>query len=326
MKILKTIHDRLGPRGRTLLLSVATAVLVWYGLQVMTGFGTRITDIPVTVQPPPGWLVLDASTRTVDLDFLGTREDLRLLNRDLVKVTVDLRDHTDTAPFVHTFADTDINAPGMPIMKRASPGQITVRVDRQATKQVPVRLDTQNMLPAGYEQKAPVITPATVQLTGPEKLLATIGTVSTQPIDLDGRIRTFTRRGVRLVPPAGDGSAHIRMEPAAVTLEVPIVERSATVRFEDIPIGLLCPPGQALAASVVPDTAAVTVKGPPELVNSLLASDIRLFADATGVAGGSSAMRAVHADLPDRISLLQSEPAQVRIQLSFGELRAEGEQ
>ena len=326
MKILKTIHDRLGPRGRTLLLSVATAVLVWYGLQVMTGFGTRITEIPVTVQPPPGWLVLDASTRTVDLDFLGTREDLRLLNRDLVKVTVDLRDHTDTAPFVHTFADTDINAPGMPIMKRASPGQITVRVDRQATKQVPVRLDTQNMLPAGYEQKAPVITPATVQLTGPEKLLATIGTDSTQPIDLDGRIRTFTRRGVRLVPPAGDGSAHIRMEPSAVTLEVPIVERSATVRFEDIPIGLLCPPGQALAASVVPDTAAVTVKGPPELVNSLLASDIRLFADATGVAGGSSAMRAVHADLPDRISLLQSEPAQVRIQLSFGELRAEGEQ
>lgn len=323
MKILKNISDKLGVRGRLLLMSIATAVLVWYGLQVMTGFGTRVTDIPVTVQPPPGWIVLDTSTRTVDLDFLGTREDLRLLNRDLVKVTVDLRSHTDTAPCVHRFEDADINAPGMPVMKRASPGQITVRMDRQATKQVPVRLDTQNMLPAGYEQKAPVITPATVQITGPEKLLETIGDVSTQPIDLDGRIRTFTRRNVRLAPPAGEGAVHVRMEPAAVTLEVPIVERSASVRFEDVPIGLLCPPGQALAASVAPDTAAVTVKGPPELVNTLLATDIRLFADATGAAPGSSAVRAVHADLPDRISLVQTDPPQVRIQIEFGELRAE---
>lgn len=323
MKILKKLSDRLGARGRTLLLSLAVAVLVWYGIRVLTGFSTLVTGVPVEIQAPPGWIVLEPGRVAVDIAFMGTREDQRLLNRDQVKVSVDLRTHTDTAPCVHRFAAADINAPGSPVMERTSPEQIVVRMDRQATKQVPVHLYTQNMLPAGYEQKAPLITPATIQLTGPESVLSRIDSISTQPVDLDGRIRTFTRRGLRLEAPSGDGAAYVRMDPPTVTIELPIVERSSTVAFNDVPIAMLCPPGQALQATVVPDTASVTLKGPPELADALTASDVRLFVDATGADGTVPVLRPVHADLPDRISLVHTDPPQARVHLSFGDLRAE---
>ncbi len=320
MKILKTISDRLETRGGIFLISLAIAAIVWFGIRAITGYSARVTEIPVSIQPPPGWIVLDASARTVDISFLGTREDLRLLNRDLVKVSVDLRHHTDAAPCVHEFAAADISAPGSPILDFAVPSKIVVRMDRQGTKQVPVRLETQNMLPAGYEQKAPVITPATVQLTGPESVLARIESVSTLPIDLDGRIRTFTRRAQRLVLP-GDAAEHVRMDPPTATLEIPIVERSGTMRFDDVPVGLVCPPGQALQATVVPDVAAVTVKGPPELVDALSAGDVRLFVDATGVGGPVSQLRPIHADLPASLSLVQTDPPQARVQFTFGTLQ-----
>ena len=320
MKILKTISDRLDTRGGIFLISLAIATIVWFGIRAITGYSARVTEIPVEIQPPPGWIVLDASVRTVDLSFLGTREDLRLLGRDLVKVSVDLRHHTDTAPCVHEFVPADVSAPGSPILDFAVPPKIVVRMDRQGTKQVPVRLETQNMLPAGYEQKAPVITPATVQLTGPESLLARIESVSTLPIDLDGRIRTFTRRAQRLVLPT-DAAEHVRMDPPTATLEIPIVERSSNMRFDDVPVGLVCPPGQALQASVVPDVSSVTVKGPPELVDALSAGDVRLFVDAAGLGGPASQLRPIHADLPDRISLVQTDPPQARVQVTFGTLQ-----
>ncbi len=323
MKILKKLSDRLGARGRTLLLSLAVAVLVWYGIRVLTGFSTLVTGVPVEIQAPPGWIVLEPGRAAVDIAFMGTREDQRLLNRDQVKVSVDLRTHTDTAPCVHRFAAADINAPGSPFVERTSPEQIVVRMDRQASKQVPVRLYTQNMLPAGYEQQAPVITPATIQLTGPESVLSRIDSLSTQPVDLDGRIRTFTRRGLRLEAPSGDGAAHVRMDPPTVTIELPIVERSSTVSFDGIPIALLCPPGQALQASVVPDTASVTLKGPPELADALSPSDVRLFVDATGADGTAPVLRPLRADLPDRISLVRTDPPQARVHLAFGDLRSD---
>ena len=320
MKILKRISDRLGVRGRTFLLALAIAAFVWFGIRTMTGFTIRVNEIPVALLPPPGWIVLDSTARTVDISFLGTREDQRLLNRDLVKVSVDLRGHEDTVPFVHHFGAADVNAAGSPTVDFVAPAQITVRMDRQATKQVPVKIETENMLPSGYERAAPVVTPATVRLTGPETLLAGIDSVSTERIDLDGRMRTFTRRGVPLEPPVGDGAEHVRMEPASVTIEVPVVERSSTVSFEDVPIGLLCPPGQALQAAVVPDTASVTLKGPPELADALTASDVRLFVDAAGADGAAPVLRPVRADLPDRISLVQTDPPQARVQVTFGSL------
>jgi YbbR domain-containing protein len=300
------------------LLSLVIATLAWFGIRALNGFSTLVTDIPVSIQPPAGWIVLDAGVKTVDISFLGTRESQRFLSRDLVKVSVDLRDHTDTAPVRHVFRPADVNAMGAATVDTIRPDSVTVRMDRQITKQVPVRMETQNMLPDGYEQQAPVVTPATVQLTGPESQLRLVESVSTQPVDLDGRIRTFTRRGQRLVLPGGPGSL-VRADPAAVTLEIPIVERFSTLQFDACPVEILAPPDGEFRAGLLPDDASVTVKGPPEIVKTLTAAEIRLFVEATGAEGHTPVSRTIQAHLPEKISLVRIDPPQAKLQLTYPE-------
>ena len=143
---VRSIPDRLRIRihWKIFLLSLVIATLAWFGIRALNGFATLVTDIPVSIQPPAGWIVLDGGVKTVDISFLGTRESQRFLSRDLVKVSVDLREHTDTAPVRHVFGPADVNAMGAAAVDTIRPDSITVRMDRQITKQVTKIADPRN--------------------------------------------------------------------------------------------------------------------------------------------------------------------------------------
>lgn len=314
LKILPPILKYLTSKTGLRLISLVGAIVIWYSIRAATGNSTWVTDIRLTLQPPPDWVVTECSAKTIDVAFLGTRDDIRYLNRELIKATLDLRTHTNTAAFTHTFTAADINAPGSSRIDFVRPSTVTLRLDREITKQVPVRVETQNLLPDGYEMEASTITPATVEVTGPEQRLQHLEVVTTQPVDLDGRIRPINKRRLGLI--AGDGTPGIKIEPANVTLDIPIVERSVSTRYTDLPIEVLYPSGRPLLATLTPEIAIVTVKGRPELMKTLEASEIRLFVDATDVEGSAPARRAIRAHLPAGITLVRTEPANAKVTLT----------
>lgn len=313
MKIRPKIVEFLGtPRGLRL-VSVLAAIVVWYAIRAATSNSTIIADIPLGVQPPPDWSVLDCSARTVDVAFLGTRDDLRYLNRELIKATVDARTHTDNRPFTVVLGAANINAPGSARIDFIRPGAVTLRLDREITKQVSVKIETQNLLPDGYEIEKTTVTPATVELSGPAQVLAEIESISTVPVDLDGRIRSINKRRLPLVP--AHNMTGVKLDPEAVTLDMAIVERSVSVEYPDLPVLPLLPPGRAGHIELDPEVATLTIKGRPELMKTVAAEDLRLFVDLTGLGGKKSAKLAVQAALPGGVVLVQTEPAMVDVSL-----------
>lgn len=294
-------------------MSLLAAIAVWYAIRAATSNPTLVTDIPLAIQPPPDWTVVDRSTRTVDVAFMGTREDLRYLNRELIKATVDARSHTDSQGFTVTLSAANINAPGNARIEFIRPATMFIRLDREITKQVPVKIETQNLLPDGYEIEKESVIPATVQLSGPAQILKDLEVISTMPIDLDGRIRSIHKRRIALV--AGDQLAGVTVEPIAVTLDLIIVERSVSLRFSDMPIHTLLPAGRKMRADLDPDVANVTVKGRPELVKALAAEEIRLFVDAGDMETAGPVRLPIRAVLPGGITVLRTEPATVTIEL-----------
>jgi YbbR domain-containing protein len=313
LKIRQKTTEFLGSRNGIRVVSVVAAIAVWYAIRAATSNSTLVTGIPLTIQPPPDWTVVDRSARTVDVAFLGTRDDLRYLNRELIKATVDARDRTDNQTFSVTLGPANINAPGSARIEFIRPAAVTLRLDREISKQVPVKVETQNLLPDGYEIEQITVTPATVQLSGPARLLEDIEAVSTMPIDLDGRIRSINKRRIPLVP--GDRMAGVEMDPAAVTLDLAILERSVSTRFPDLPILPLLPAGRKLRADLDPDTAHLTVKGRPELVKALAAEDIRLFVDAVDTEDSGPVRLPIRAVLPGGISVVRTEPATVTVEM-----------
>ena len=313
MKNLRKTLEFLGTRNGIRLVSVVAAVVVWYAIRAATSNSTIVTDIPLTIQPPPDWSVVDCSARTVDIAFLGTRDDLRYLNRELIKATVDARGHGNNQSFTVALGPANVNAPGNARIDFIRPAVLTLRLDREITKQVPVKVETQNLLPDGYEIEKTVVTPATVALSGPAQILDGIESIRTEPVDLDGRIRSINKRRLPLVP--GENFTDVKLDPPAVTLDLAIVERSVSSRFPDMPVLPMLPPGRALRIELEPDVATLTVKGRPELMNGLAAEDIRLFVDITAISDDKPTPLPIRAVLPSGVTLVRTEPAAVDARL-----------
>ena len=313
MKSLRRIREFLSTRHGIRVISVVAAVVVWYAIRVATSNSTIVTDITLVVQPPPDWSVVDCSARTVDVAFLGTRDDLRYLNRELIKATVDGRGHENNQSFTVELGPQNINAPGNARIDFIRPAVVTVRLDREITKQVPVKVETQNLLPDGYELDKTIVTPVTVALSGPAQLLDGVESISTMPVDLDGRIRSINKRRLPLV--LADNLAGVKVDPPAVTLDLGVVERSISSRFPDLPVLPMLAPGRALRVELSPDTATLTVKGRPELMNNLAAEDVRLFVDITTLSSNRAESLPIRAVLPNGITLVRTEPATVEVSL-----------
>ncbi|MGD9781694.1 MAG: YbbR-like domain-containing protein [Kiritimatiellia bacterium] len=313
MKILRKTREFLATRNGTRLVAAAVAVVVWYAVRAATSNSTLVTDIPLAIQPPPDWSVVDVSAKTIDVAFLGTRDDLRYLNRELIKASIDARDHTDASPRVVVLGAANVNAPGSARIDFIRPAAVTVRLDREIAKQVPVKLETQNLLPDGYEIEKVVVTPAAVELSGPALRLADVESVRTFPIDLDGRIRSINKRRLSLV--LGDHMGEVLANPTNVTVDIAIVERSVSSLFPDLPIHPMLPTGRKVRVEIEPETATLTVKGRPELMKDLAAEDVRLFVDAADIENDEPAKRPLRAVLPNGVVLVRAEPAHATVRL-----------
>ncbi len=314
MKSPRKILEYLGTRNGLRIVSAVAAVAVWYAIRTATSNSTLVTDIPLAIQPPADWSVVDSSAKTIDVAFLGTRDDLRYLNRELIKATVDARAQQNNQSFTVVLGPANVNTFGNARIDFIRPATVTLRLDREITKQVPVKVETQNLLPDGYEIEKTVVTPAAVVLSGPAQILDGVETVSTVPVDLDGRIRSINKRRLPLVP--GENFAGVKLDPTAVTLDVAIVERSISTRFPDLPILPMLAPGRAARIDLEPDVATLTVKGRPELINALAAEDLRLFVDLSELDGLKTGQALpVRAVLPNGVILVRTEPASVEAAL-----------
>ena len=313
MKNPRKILEFLGTRNGIRAVAFVAAVIVWYAIRAATSNSTLVTDVPLAIQPPADWSVVECSAKTIDVAFLGTRDDLRYLNRELIKAAVDARAHGSGEPLTVALGAANVNTFGNARIDFIRPATVTLRLDRKIAKQVPVKVETQNLLPDGYEIEKTVVTPATVELSGPAQILDGVESVSTAPVDLDGRIRSINKRRLPLV--AGDNFADVKLDPEAVTLDLAIVERSISARYPDLPILPMMQPGRALRVELDPDVATLTVKGRPERINALAAEDLRLFVDVATLAGDKSTALPIRAVLPDGITLVRTEPATVDVGL-----------
>lgn len=106
--------------------SFAGAVIVWYGIQRVTGNETTIRGVPVEVLTAEGWHVAGRAATTVDVTFRGTKDDLRLLHKDAIGVVLDARSHTNATPLEVRSDRLQVNVPRGVARTEIRPPTVTV--------------------------------------------------------------------------------------------------------------------------------------------------------------------------------------------------------
>lgn len=298
--------------GRLKLISLALAILAWYAVREFTSYTSVVRQVRVNVLLDEGWAVLDRSVEDVDVLCRGSQSDIRYLTRDQVRVEVDLRGRSVPGTIEVPLKPQNVKISGGARAVSVDPPELTLTLDREGVSVVRVRPDIVGNPPEGFELAEAVATPSEVRLQGPQGRLAAVTEVRTAPIDLEGRLKSFSLTRP-ILPPSELWSA--RVEPDRARVDVRIVERSSAAELSDIPIRLLVPPGTSTIRIVEGrEFVKLAVRGRADAVRQLSRTNINAFVDCTGLLAGQAAELPVIVNVPAGVEIVSREPAQIWVE------------
>ncbi len=264
---------------RLKLLSFVLATLTWYIIQDMISFEIEIPGVRLEIQVQDGMAILNKSASTVDVTFRGSQDDIQRLDPRRLQAVVELT--RESGELSHEV----VLKPGMIKGVRGvrvvaiHPERITVKLDRQDEKRVPVKGRTLGS-PLFGQVESVTCEPSTVLLLGPAQKLKTTECVYTQPVEVDGRVESFVRRTPVQAP--GDNWV-ARMEPSDVQVKIAIAGKNAGHLWKNISVSAVVESGSSLLVDLDPSSVDVIATGQMESSATGEKFQVRAFADCIGL-------------------------------------------
>jgi hypothetical protein len=259
-------------------LSLAAALLLFFFYR-LNRLEDRFISVPLTVSFNDEFLPSSQYPRSVRVTLRGESNALFTIQEDDVRANLDLAAYRAEGQYR---APVQIERKGSalgvdPLEIRAEPADISVTMERRATRLVPVTPSFKGFLEPGYELLSFDLKPSEIAVTGPASAVARVDDVQTDFIELAGRNADFTVKA-RVVKKESLVSI-----PGPDTVEFrAVVQRSLAIRsFEGVAIA-----GEGLAAGLA-------------LASPLPAASLRVRSSTTDITGFSPAPGILYVDLSD---------------------------
>ncbi len=200
------------------LLALFAAILVWFFASVgkRERLSEKLIDAAVTYNPPRGLILLDP-VQTVKVRLRGPDRRIRNLAPFVVDVVVELADTDPGTVDLHLGPENVLRPEEVEVVS-VEPNTLRLRVDREGQRRLPVLPRIVGEPAAGAEPHTPTVTPGIATVAGPQSLIASLASVTTSPISLDGHALSFTQT-VSVVAP--DPLIRV-LEPTTVTVLIPM--------------------------------------------------------------------------------------------------------
>ncbi len=301
---------RMSAATRKWILKLACLVLafaVWQGIRESTSYEVVVADIPVVVSTVSGLAVQDQSTDVVSIRFRGSRDDVRFISRDQVSLRMDISDPTrlrQTLKFAHRY----VKAPSRAHAVEFYPEEVSVTVDREVERSLPVKASFEGNLPEGIQLENAVCEPATVRLRGAEQTLLNLEQVRTVPISLKARYASFKTH----VEVAANGQPWTAI-PDRVSVSVGLVEHVDTRRIEGNAVYPLMASDDKRIVRIRPEKVDVVLRGSPDKLENLTARDITVYVNCAELTAPTEYEVPVRVDVPSGVHVEKTEPSVVQV-------------
>lgn len=260
------------------LLAVVLAFITFFTVERSTRFEVSY-QIPVEIElASSGLAILEQDTRKVEVVFRGTQEDLRKLQPENLKVVLKPAGNLKTSePSKLKILPKNINVGRFVKIVDIRPGYVHVTFSEEGTK--PVFIAKPNIIGKPFFGVAELeYSPNYTTVTGPKQRLPSLNILATEPVDVDGRVASFSKTVKILYPSANWISA---LDPEYVTVKVNIITKHETKVFKGLPIKIISNPSSEYTAVVSPKVADVTLQAREEVIKKINESDISVFVDIT---------------------------------------------
>lgn len=291
------------------MFALLLASVSWFAIHETISFETVISDIPIRVKVGEGWTVLHQSDDTVSVTVRGAQEDIRLIDAKQLKATVEVRGDPDEGPLHATVVPSDIQGIRAARIVHVKPEEIQVTLDREDEKLIPVNTRAVGKPFHGEVEKI-ICEPTIVLIRGPARQLARTDWVYTEPVDVQNRVQSFTKR-VQVLPPSA--MQPYRIEPPDVLVHVVIAEKAESTEWKDVPVLAVLRPGTTARAEITPDRVRVKVTGRAETLEQIGDLVPRAFVDCTDLDASITYDLPVYIHVEGREVSAAADPAFVRV-------------
>jgi hypothetical protein len=165
--------------------SLLVAVLSWLAFRGTRDMTTSLAA-PVQYRNIPKQLEIASDpVDQVHLMLRGPSARLSRITGSSYPIVIDLKDVRAPGERTFTISNENLNLPAGVELEKAVPGQLRLRLEIRAARDVPVRARYIN-IPPDYIFVRELITPQFLNIVGPESRVARVQSVETDPIDLRG--------------------------------------------------------------------------------------------------------------------------------------------
>lgn len=231
----------------------------------------------------------------------------RYLSHPLGEVRVDLSDRAPGRPFTVALDNGNV-ASDLDVVDIVEPDRLTIRIDGQLTRRLPIALSLVGALPAGsgYLQR-PVAVPDSVSVTGPARYFPERLSVRTAPLDL-ARLSGSGAVTLRVLPP----DVHLQLSVHEVRVRY-AVGLLAERTLADVPV-LVAPEGALpdVEVAVSPPRADVMVRAVADSLRGLDPARLRVSVAAAGLGPGVHLVPG-QVEGPEWLTVIGVEPAQFQV-------------
>jgi len=286
------------------ILAVVLAIGLWIFVNAGERGSVESLTVPISYASlPQGMVMVNHPPTQVKIEVTGPRTLLSLLDPERLTLKIDLRSVED-GQSEYKIYPAMFNVGRNTTVTSISPDSLSLDIDRQVTRDVPVHLAVENNVAPGYMISSVDITPPNVTVVGPSRYVSPLTSVNTEPIDLKG-LTADINRSVEIAAPdpsLGLSTGHVA---ARVNVTEAITDREfhSDVEVKD----------SDFKYRVEPKQATLTIRGPALKLKGLAPKGLA-YVDADGLAPGSHELP-LQVTVPDGMQLVRQSPDKVRLRM-----------
>jgi YbbR domain-containing protein len=249
---------------------------------------------------PDGLTVSPPFPKGFEVSISGPRSTIKAIKTNVPPYTLDLS-NAEIGDLTVPIDKDNISLPPDITIQKVSPSYLTVTVEKESIKIVPVNVSLLNKPAAGHMIVKITASPDSVTLKGPKSKLDPIKKIQTKPVDINGASESFKKETTLDL----DEGMQNTGPSEAILVEISIQEKIDVREFKDIPvIGM----NTRYAYHISPAVIEFKVKGPINALDKLDAgTNIKVHIDLKELQPGLY-MKAAAISLPVDITLIQVDP------------------
>jgi len=263
-QIINSISSIPRPKNWVLkLLSLLFALFLWYFVVGEDKVDMNVT-IPVEIVNLPRNLVISNQfKKQLEVTVSGQRSLIRGITSQHISRTIDLSKASPGTVVIQNHPDSISLPRGLSIL-RVQPPTLTLLLDRLIQIELPIKPMLSGKVHKDFKMESVTVDPPTLEISGPQSLLAQEENLKTSPIDINGLNQSTVKQvSLALKPEISD----LIGEPV-VAVRLNIVELKKEMEFTDIPIDFDFSEGRQseVIYQLLPPVITVTAEIPQTLI------------------------------------------------------------